>query len=130
MKAQNEAGLTDNAWVKRIGELRQMVADQYDTTQNTTPREFVDWLVESAEEEFDSADERILLRAASAARLDDLSWRIYGIVSGADNTDEIDATQSDIHDWLADGDLDGDETAEQLAAEYIEYCETAMEATE
>ena len=108
MKAQTEANLT---------------------TQNTTPRQFVDWLVENAEEEFDSADERILLRAAEDARLDDLSWRIYSIVSGADNCDEIEVTQSEIHDWLADGDLDGSETAEQLATEYIEYCEEAAEAT-
>ena len=122
MKAETEANLTDNAWVERIGQLRQMVSDQYDTTQNTTPREFVGWLVENAEEEFDNADERVLLRAAEAARLDDLSWRIYSIVSGADNRDEMDVTRSDIHDWLADGDLDGSETAEQLAAEYNEYC--------
>lgn len=129
MKAQTEANLTDNAWVNRIGQLRQIVGEQYDTTQNTTPRQFVDWLVENAEEEFDSADERILLRAAEDARLDDLSWRIYSIVSGADNCDEIEVTQSEIHDWLADGDLDGSETAEQLATEYIEYCEEAAEAT-
>ena len=94
MKAQTEANLTDNAWVNRIGQLRQIVGEQYDTTQNTTPRQFVDWLVENAEEEFDSADERILLRAAEDARLDDLSWRIYSIVSGADNCDEIEVTQS------------------------------------
>ena len=129
MKAQTEANLTDNAWVNRIGQLRQIVGEQYDTTQNTTPRQFVDWLVENAEEEFDSADERILLRAAEDARLDDLSWRIYSIVSGADNCDEIEVTQSENHDWLSDGDLDGSETAEQLATEYIEYCEEAAEAT-
>lgn len=68
MRAQNETGLTDNAWVQRIGQLRQMVSDQYDTSQNTTPREFVDWLIESADEEFDSADERILLRHAEDMR--------------------------------------------------------------
>lgn len=60
----------------------------------------------------------------------ELAEAIYGIVSGADNTDEIDATESEICGWLADGDLDGSETAEQLAAMYIEYCETAAEAIE
>ena len=68
MRAQNEAGLTDNAWVERIGYLRQLVSDQYDTSNNTTPREFVDWMIESAEEEFDSADERIMLRHAEDMR--------------------------------------------------------------
>ena len=68
MRAQNEAGLTDNAWVERIGYLRQLVSDQYDTSNNTAPREFVDWMIESAEEEFDSADERIMLRHAEDMR--------------------------------------------------------------
>ena len=68
MRAQNEAGLTDNNWVERIGYLRQLVDDQYDTSQETTPREFVDWLIDSAEEEFDSADERIMLRRAESLR--------------------------------------------------------------
>jgi hypothetical protein len=130
MRAQEEAGLTDNAWVERIGQLRQMVSDQYDPTRGATPREFVDWLVENSAEEFDNADERILIRAAQYARLDHLSWAIYGIVSGADNRDEIDATQSDIHDWLANGDQGEGRTAEQLAAEYVEYLETAAEAVE
>jgi hypothetical protein len=71
MKAQEETNLTDNAWVRRIGYLRQLVDDQYDTTQNTTPQEFVDWLVDSAEEEFDSADERIMLRRAEENKIDD-----------------------------------------------------------
>lgn len=64
MRAQEEKGLTDNAWVQRIGYLRQTVSDQYDTTQDTTPQQFIDWLIESAEEEYDQADERIMLRWA------------------------------------------------------------------
>ena len=68
MKAQNEAGLTDNAWVERIGQLRQLVSDRYDTTQDTTPQEFVDYAVENYEEEFDDADIRIMLRHAEQMR--------------------------------------------------------------
>ena len=63
MKTKTKFDLTDNAWVERIGQLRQMVSDQYDTTLGT-PREFVDWLIESAEEEFDDADECILMQVA------------------------------------------------------------------
>ncbi|TXH58877.1 MAG: hypothetical protein E6Q97_01090 [Desulfurellales bacterium] len=93
MKAQNEKNLTDNAWVERIGQLRQMVSDQYDTTQNTTPQQFVDWLVENADEEFDSADERILLRRAEESLEDAARQRV-------ENEDELDAISDVIfYDW-------------------------------
>lgn len=128
MRIHEASGLTDNAWTDRIGYLRQIVSDQYDPATGT-PREFVDYLIDNAEEPFYTDDERVLMRAANAARLDHLTSAIYNAVSGADNTDEIDATESEIHDWLADGDLTGGETVEELTAEYIEYCKTAAEAT-
>ena len=68
MKAQEERGLTDNAWVERIGQLRQLVSDDYDTSLNITPREFVDYAVENYEEDFDDADIRIMLRHAEQMR--------------------------------------------------------------
>jgi hypothetical protein len=68
MRAQTEFNLTDNAWVERIGQLRQMVSDGYDTAWNTTPQEFVDYAVENYDEEFDEADIRIMLRHAEQMR--------------------------------------------------------------
>lgn len=130
MRINEASDLTDNAWTERIGYLRQIVSDQYDPAIGATPREFVDHLIDNAEETFCIDDERILIRAASAARLDHLTDAIYNAVSGADNTDEIDATKGDIHDWLADGDLTGSETVEELTAEYVEYCQVAADAAD
>lgn len=77
MKAQEDRGLTDNAWVERIGQLRQMVSDQYDPTTGATFNQFVDWLIENAEEEFDSADERILRRKAQDMLQDAVENRVH-----------------------------------------------------
>ena len=63
MKAFENANLTDNAWVARTNELRQIVSDQYDPAE-TTPAEWVAWFIETAEDEFDEADEAALLRWA------------------------------------------------------------------
>jgi hypothetical protein len=64
MRAQEEASLTGNAWVERISYLRQLVSDQYDPRNGTGFNEFVDWLIDKSEEEFDSADEGIMRRKA------------------------------------------------------------------
>ena len=64
MRSQTASNLLDNAWVQRTGELRQLVSDQYDVTLGT-PEEFVAWLMSpDVEEEFDTSDERALLRWA------------------------------------------------------------------
>ena len=63
MKAQTEANLVDNAWVKRIEQLRRMVAEGYDPSL-ATPAEYVDYLIEVEDEEFDRADIDIILREA------------------------------------------------------------------
>lgn len=63
MKAQQDHGFTDNAWVKRVGYLRQLVQDNYDESL-ATPAEFVDYAVENYEEEFDDADIRVMTREA------------------------------------------------------------------
>ena len=63
MKAQQDNGLTGNAWVKRVDELRQMVNDQYNESVSS-PTEFVDYAVETYEDEFDAADIRIMRQEA------------------------------------------------------------------
>lgn len=45
--------------------------------------------------------------------------KIYSIVSGADNIDEITEVKSAIDEWLAD--YDGGDTADELAADFQEY---------
>lgn len=65
MKAQQDHGLTGNAWAKRVGELRQMVNDNYDESVST-PGEFVDYAVETYEAEFDAADIRIMRQEAES----------------------------------------------------------------
>jgi hypothetical protein len=64
MRTNTTSNLTDNAWVQRIDELRQMVWDNYDTT--ATPDEFIEWFVdgEDAEEAFYDDDIRILRQEA------------------------------------------------------------------
>ena len=82
----------------------------------------------------DENEAQTLVRAVEDAAhdrwLDSMTRQIYNIVSGADNRDEMDSIQSDIHDWLPSRSPSASETAEELAAEYIEYCETCAEATE
>lgn len=68
MRAANESDKTGNAWTERVDYLRQLVDDQYDTFQDTTPEEFVEWVVECADEEFGPDDERVLLRRARELR--------------------------------------------------------------
>ena len=63
MKAQTESNLTDNAWVERIGQLRQLVAEGYDPSL-ATPQEYIDFLMEVEDEEFDQADIDIIIREA------------------------------------------------------------------
>ena len=63
MKAQQDNGLTGNAWVKRISELRQMVNDQYNEGISS-PTEFVDYAVANFDDEFDAADIRIMRQEA------------------------------------------------------------------
>jgi hypothetical protein len=63
MKAQQDNGLTGNAWVKRVDEIRQMVNDNYDEGVST-PGEFVEYAVETYEAEFDAADIRIMKQEA------------------------------------------------------------------
>jgi hypothetical protein len=61
-RTNTTSNLTDNAWVDRIGELRQMVWDNYDTT-TATPDEFIEWFVDG-EEAFYDDDIRILRQEA------------------------------------------------------------------
>lgn len=65
MRTNTTSNLTDNAWVRRIGELRQMVWDNYDTS-TATPDEFIEWFVdgEDSEEAFYNDDIRILRQEA------------------------------------------------------------------
>lgn len=52
----NDSGLTDNGWVKRVGELRQMLADG-----NVETAEEVEWYIENVWEiEYD--DEKAFIR--------------------------------------------------------------------
>ena len=51
--------LTDNAWVKRVGELRQMVDDCYDPA-DASAQEWVEWVTAQDGEEFDSDDVKVL----------------------------------------------------------------------
>jgi len=61
MYISERADLTDNAWVERIGQLRQLIADSYD--ENTdTPDEWIDWIVEESEYEVDQDDVDFLRR--------------------------------------------------------------------
>jgi len=53
-------------------------------------------------------------------KLTQLTDEIYGILSGADHTEEYSRLTSEIYDWLADGDQGEGRTALQLAAEWIE----------
>jgi hypothetical protein len=71
MKTNNNANLTDNAWVERTQELKQIVSDAYnpypDGVDRTlcTPDEFVEWLMsDDVDTEFDSDDEASLLNWA------------------------------------------------------------------
>ncbi len=63
MKAQQDHGLTGNAWTKRVGELRQMVNDLYDEGM-FAPDEYVTYAVENYSDEFDDADIRIMRQEA------------------------------------------------------------------
>lgn len=63
-RTNTTSNLTDNAWVDRIGELRQMVWDNYDTTIGT-PDEFIEWFVDyDSEAEYHDDDIRILRQEA------------------------------------------------------------------
>ena len=55
---RSNRNLTDNAWVRRIDELRQCVADQYDPAL-ATPDQFVSWLL-SETSDFDHDDIKVL----------------------------------------------------------------------
>lgn len=52
-------------------------------------------------------------------QINKLAEQIYNIVSGADNRTEHDETVSEIETWLAW--YDGNDDAEALAQEYLEY---------
>lgn len=59
-----------------------------------------------------------------------LATEIADIVLDADSKFERDALSAEIYDWLVDGDLTGNETAAELAAEWEEREADAAEATQ
>lgn len=60
MRAAENKGLTDNAWVKRIDYLRQLVSDNYNPADGSA-QAFVTWYVDTADEEFDWEDQTVML---------------------------------------------------------------------
>ena len=63
MRTSERSTLEGNAWVRRLGELRQMVDDAYDPTLGT-PMQWVEWVTTEGEQEFDMDDIDELLDAA------------------------------------------------------------------
>ena len=63
MRTSARSTLEGNAWVRRLGELRQMVDDAYDPTLGT-PMQWVEWVTTEGEQEFNMDDIDELLDAA------------------------------------------------------------------
>ena len=63
MRTSERSTLEGNAWVRRVGELRQMVDDAYDPTLGT-PMQWVEWYTTEADQQFDMDDVGELLDAA------------------------------------------------------------------
>ena len=63
MRTSERSTLEGNAWVRRLGELRQMVDDAYDPTLGT-PMQWVEWVTTEGDQEFDMDDIDELLDAA------------------------------------------------------------------
>ena len=63
MRTSARSTLEGNAWVRRLGELRQMVDDAYDPTLGT-PMQWVEWVTTEGDQEFDMDDIDELLDAA------------------------------------------------------------------
>jgi hypothetical protein len=63
MKTDERRYLTDNAWVNRVGDLRQEADDQYNPA-DATPQQWVEWYTAQEGEEYDVDDCRVLLDRA------------------------------------------------------------------
>ena len=63
MRTSARSTLEGNAWVRRLGELRQMVDDAYDPTLGT-PMQWVEWFTTEGDQRFDMDDRHELLDAA------------------------------------------------------------------
>ena len=70
MTTNERAGLTNDAWVKRINELRNDLQDQYSAfPADATYAEAAEWMLSAVDAEYNLDDADFLRREAS--RLDD-----------------------------------------------------------
>lgn len=65
-----------------------------------------------------------------AQEMRDMAEAVAWIVEDGENDVELDELKGEICDWLIDGETVTNQTADDLAAKWQEYCETAAEATE
>lgn len=63
MKTDERRNLTDNAWVRRVGDLRQQVDDAYNPPDGS-PQDWVEWYTSQEDGEYDVDDCRVLLDRA------------------------------------------------------------------
>ncbi len=72
MRIDERRYLTDNAWVDRVGDLRQQVDDQYNPA-DAAPQRWVEWYTAQTEEEYDPDDCSVLLDRAERLYEDHLA---------------------------------------------------------